>query len=119
MRDAGRRALPLEFVVCGYTEDNERLLAAGARHVARGNQRELQQVEAVLDATPDIATYSTRVGTGLRGGLNEPNTGDFFVLAVVVPSMVLPFWIVTVALAMPVPAWVATDVTLSLLDDPV
>ena len=42
--------------------------------------RELAQVEAILRATPDIATFSTRVGTGLGGGLNEPNTGDFFVL---------------------------------------
>ena len=42
--------------------------------------RELGQVEAILNATPDIETYSTRVGTGLGGGLNEPNTGDFFVL---------------------------------------
>jgi len=42
--------------------------------------RELAQVEAILRATPDIATFSTRVGAGLGGGLNEPNTGDFFVL---------------------------------------
>jgi multidrug efflux pump subunit AcrB len=42
--------------------------------------RELAQVEAILDATPDVATYSTRVGTQLGGGLSEPNTGDFFVL---------------------------------------
>ena len=42
--------------------------------------RELAQVEAILNATPDVETYSTRVGTALGGGLNEPNTGDFFVL---------------------------------------
>ena len=42
--------------------------------------RELAQVEAILNATPDIATYSTRVGTGLGGGLSEPNVGDFFIL---------------------------------------
>jgi len=41
--------------------------------------RELAQVEAILRATPDIDTFSTRVGTGLGGGLSEPNTGDFFV----------------------------------------
>ncbi len=41
--------------------------------------RELAQVEAILRATPDIATLSTRVGTGLGGGLTEPNAGDFFV----------------------------------------
>ncbi len=42
--------------------------------------RELRQVETILNATPDIATYSTRIGAGLGGGLSEPNTGDFFVL---------------------------------------
>ena len=41
--------------------------------------RELSQVEAILRATPEIETYSTRVGAGLGGGLSEPNTGDFFV----------------------------------------
>ncbi len=42
--------------------------------------RELAQVEAILRSTPEVATYSTRVGTGLGGGVNEPNTGDMFVL---------------------------------------
>jgi len=41
--------------------------------------RELAQVEAILRATPDVDTFSTRIGTGLGGGLSEPNTGDFFV----------------------------------------
>jgi len=41
--------------------------------------RELSQVEAILRATPEIETYSTRIGAGLGGGLSEPNTGDFFV----------------------------------------
>ena len=41
--------------------------------------RELAQVEAILRATPEVATYSTRLGTGLGGGLGEPNRGDFFV----------------------------------------
>jgi multidrug efflux pump subunit AcrB len=41
--------------------------------------RELAQVEAILLATPDVDTFSTRIGTGLGGGLSEPNTGDFFV----------------------------------------
>ncbi|MDQ2804102.1 MAG: efflux RND transporter permease subunit [Pseudomonadota bacterium] len=41
--------------------------------------RELRQVEAILRAIPEVATYSTRVGAGLGGGLSEPNTGDFFV----------------------------------------
>ncbi len=41
--------------------------------------RELRQVEAILQATPEVATYSNRIGAGLGGGLSEPNTGDFFV----------------------------------------
>jgi len=41
--------------------------------------RELAQVEAILHATPEVATYSTRIGAGLGGGLSEPNTGDFFI----------------------------------------
>ena len=41
--------------------------------------RQLAQVEAILHGTPEIETYSTRVGAGLGGGLSEPNTGDFFV----------------------------------------
>ena len=30
--------------------------------------RELAQVEAILHATPEVATFSTRVGAGLGGG---------------------------------------------------
>jgi len=41
--------------------------------------RQLAQVEAILHATPEVETYSTRVGAGLAGGLSEPNSGDFFV----------------------------------------
>ena len=41
--------------------------------------RQLGQVEAILHATPEVETYSNRVGAGLGGGLSEPNTGDFFV----------------------------------------
>ncbi len=41
--------------------------------------RELAQVEAILRATPEVSTFSTRVGAGLNGGLSEPNRGDFFV----------------------------------------
>ena len=40
---------------------------------------ELAEVEAILHATPEVATYSTRIGAGLGGGLSEPNSGDFFV----------------------------------------
>lgn len=41
--------------------------------------RELEQIEDILKATPDIATFSRRTGLGLGGDLNEPNSGDFFV----------------------------------------
>ena len=41
--------------------------------------RVLRQVEAILRATPDVASYSRRTGAGLGGGLNEANEGDFFV----------------------------------------
>ncbi len=41
--------------------------------------RLLQQVEAILQATPDVQTFSRRTGTGLGGGLSEANTGDFFI----------------------------------------
>ncbi|MBN9560369.1 MAG: efflux RND transporter permease subunit [Alphaproteobacteria bacterium] len=41
--------------------------------------RELRQVEAILRDLPEVRTFSTRTGTALGGGLNEPNTGDFFV----------------------------------------
>jgi multidrug efflux pump subunit AcrB len=39
----------------------------------------LRQVEAIIRATPDVATYSRRTGTQIGGGLTEPNTGDLFV----------------------------------------
>ncbi len=41
--------------------------------------RLLQQVEAILKATPDVATWSRRTGLSLGGGLTEANKGDFFV----------------------------------------
>ena len=41
--------------------------------------RLLRQVEAIVRATPDVQTFSRRTGTGLGGGLSEPNTGDFFI----------------------------------------
>ncbi len=39
----------------------------------------MRQIEAILKAIPDIATFSRRTGLGLGGDLNEPNEGDFFV----------------------------------------
>ncbi|MFI4868589.1 MAG: efflux RND transporter permease subunit [Steroidobacterales bacterium] len=39
----------------------------------------LQQVEAILRATPDVQTYSRRTGLQLGGWLSEANVGDIFV----------------------------------------
>ena len=41
--------------------------------------RLMRQVEAIVQATPDVDTYSRRTGAQLGGGLTEPNTGDFFI----------------------------------------
>jgi len=41
--------------------------------------RELAQVEKILQANPAVRTFSRRTGMGLGGDLNEPNQGDFFV----------------------------------------
>ena len=41
--------------------------------------RLLRQVEAILQETPEVQTYSRRTGLQLGGGLTESNQGDFFV----------------------------------------
>ncbi len=41
--------------------------------------RMVRQVEAVLQATPEVQTYSRRTGLQLGGALTEANEGDFFV----------------------------------------
>jgi|HubBroStandDraft_6_1064221.scaffolds.fasta_scaffold14772_2 CzcA family heavy metal efflux pump len=41
--------------------------------------RLVRQVEDILAATPEVATWSRRTGAGLGGDLAEPNKGDFFV----------------------------------------
>jgi CzcA family heavy metal efflux pump len=41
--------------------------------------RLLRQVEAVLQETPEVQTYSRRTGLQLGGGLTEANQGDMFV----------------------------------------
>ena len=41
--------------------------------------RLMRQIEAIIRANPNVATYSRRTGAGLGGDLNEPNKGDFFV----------------------------------------
>jgi CzcA family heavy metal efflux pump len=39
----------------------------------------LQQVEAIVRATPDVQTYSRRTGLQLGGWLSEANIGDLFI----------------------------------------
>ncbi|HET7176760.1 MAG TPA: efflux RND transporter permease subunit [Gammaproteobacteria bacterium] len=41
--------------------------------------RLLRQVEGILRANPNVASYSRRTGAQLGGGVTETNTGDFFV----------------------------------------
>jgi CzcA family heavy metal efflux pump len=41
--------------------------------------RLLRKVEAILQRTPEVQTYSRRTGLQLGGGLTEANQGDFFV----------------------------------------
>ncbi len=41
--------------------------------------RLLRQVEGILQATPEVDTYSRRTGLQLGGGITEANTGDFFI----------------------------------------
>jgi CzcA family heavy metal efflux pump len=41
--------------------------------------RLLRQIEAILQETPEVETYSRRTGLQLGGGLSEANIGDFFV----------------------------------------
>ncbi|HZU63909.1 MAG TPA: efflux RND transporter permease subunit [Novosphingobium sp.] len=39
----------------------------------------LRQVEAIIRATPEVASYSRRTGAQLGGGLSEADEGDFFI----------------------------------------
>jgi CzcA family heavy metal efflux pump len=41
--------------------------------------RLLRQVEDIIRATPEVASYSRRTGLQLGGGLTEPDEGDYFV----------------------------------------
>jgi multidrug efflux pump subunit AcrB len=41
--------------------------------------RLLRQVEAILQRTPEVETYSRRTGLQLGGGVTEANEGDFFI----------------------------------------
>jgi multidrug efflux pump subunit AcrB len=41
--------------------------------------REIAEVDAILKETPEVATFSRRLGTGLGGDLGESYHGDYFV----------------------------------------
>lgn len=41
--------------------------------------RELRQVEAIIQAMPEVDTYTRRTGAQLGGGLTEANQGDMFI----------------------------------------
>ena len=41
--------------------------------------RLLRQVEAILQETPEVQTYSRRTGLQLGGGITESNQGDYFI----------------------------------------
>ncbi len=41
--------------------------------------RMLRQVETIISATPEVASYSRRTGIQLGGGLTEASEGDYFV----------------------------------------
>ena len=41
--------------------------------------REVAQIDAMLSATPEVATFSRRLGIGLGGDLGESYHGDYFV----------------------------------------
>jgi multidrug efflux pump subunit AcrB len=41
--------------------------------------REVSQIDAILNRTPEVATYSRRLGSGLGGSLGQSYHGDFFV----------------------------------------
>ncbi|TPG38672.1 efflux RND transporter permease subunit [Sphingomonas koreensis] len=41
--------------------------------------RILRQVEQIITATPEVASYSRRTGAQLGGGLTEADEGDFFI----------------------------------------
>lgn len=43
------------------------------------SDRLLRQVETILQATPEVKTYSRRTGIQLGGGITETNQGDFFI----------------------------------------
>lgn len=47
--------------------------------------RLLQQVEEILQTTPEVQTYSRRTGLSLGGFITEANEGDFFIRLIPMP----------------------------------
>lgn len=58
------------FVIDYYTKSGTSLTETG---------REIAQVDAILQAIPEVATFSRRLGAGLGGDLSESYHGDYFV----------------------------------------
>jgi CzcA family heavy metal efflux pump len=58
------------FVLDYYTRPGTSLIETG---------REIGQVDAILHAIPEVATFSRRLGTGLGGDLGQSYHGDYFV----------------------------------------
>jgi len=58
------------FVMDFYTQPGTSLVET---------EREIAQVEAILQSVAEVETFSRRTGTGLGGDLGEPHHGDFFV----------------------------------------
>ncbi|MBV8916017.1 MAG: glycosyltransferase [Acetobacteraceae bacterium] len=54
VRDAARRQLPLEFVVCGYTADDARLLEAGPVFIT-GEYKEAEAIELIRSQAAHLA----------------------------------------------------------------
>ncbi len=52
---------------------------SGAGTSLTETDRLLRQVEAILQATPEVETYSRRTGLQLGGAVTESNEGDYFV----------------------------------------
>ncbi len=45
----------------------------------RDTDRLVRQVEKIVEATPEVSSYSRRLGIQLGGGLTEADEGDFFI----------------------------------------
>lgn len=77
VRDARRRGLALEFVVCGYTQDDERLLAAGpvqvtGRYAAHEAVKLIRAQRAELALIPSVwpETWCFALSRAWEAGLN-------------------------------------------------